>query len=78
MLVLSRKAEESFLIGDDVVVSVVRVQGNKVRIGIQAPESVPVIRSELLAEDYVLAKVGSGPEDQVNGSRTKSTRVRPR
>lgn len=57
MLVLSRKTEESFLIGDDIVISIVRVRGNKVRIGIQAPPSVPVTRTELLATDYVRSVV---------------------
>jgi carbon storage regulator len=48
MLVLSRKANESIQIGPDVVITVVRVQGDRVRIGIEAPADVRISRSELL------------------------------
>jgi carbon storage regulator len=50
MLVLSRKQNERILVGDSVVVTVVRVSGDKVRIGIEAPPSVRVLRDELEAE----------------------------
>jgi len=49
MLVLSRKPGEDVRIGDDVVVSVLSVRGNMVKIGIQAPKSVPVHRQEIYA-----------------------------
>ncbi len=48
MLVLSRKEGERILIGDSVVVTVVRVSGDRVRIGIEAPRHVTVMREELL------------------------------
>ncbi|MDA1041399.1 MAG: carbon storage regulator [Planctomycetota bacterium] len=51
MLVLSRKQNERIRVGDSVVVTVVRVSGDKVRIGIQAPPSMRVLRDEL--EDEV-------------------------
>lgn len=47
MLVLSRKVGESICIGEDVVISVVKVSGNRVRLGISAPRNVDVLRSEL-------------------------------
>lgn len=47
MLVLSRKVGEKIVIGDDVTVVVGRVSGNRVSIGIDAPEDVKVIRGEL-------------------------------
>ncbi|MEI6325974.1 MAG: carbon storage regulator [Gemmataceae bacterium] len=47
MLVLSRKVGERILIGDDVVVTVVEVLGNRVRLGIEAPRSKKVMRSEI-------------------------------
>lgn len=47
MLVLSRKTNEILYIGNDVIVQVVGVHGNRVRIGIDAPASVPVHRSEI-------------------------------
>lgn len=49
MLVLSRKVGERILIGDDIAVTVVRVTGGGVRIGIEAPAELPVIREELKA-----------------------------
>jgi carbon storage regulator len=47
MLVLSRKQNERIRVGDGVVVTVVRVSGDKVRIGIEAPPNVRVLRDEL-------------------------------
>ena len=50
MLVLSRKQNERIRVGDSVVVTVVRVSGDKVRIGIEAPPPVRVLRDELEQE----------------------------
>jgi carbon storage regulator len=47
MLVLSRKRDESIIIGDSVVVTVVDIRGDKVRLGIEAPKEVPVHRREV-------------------------------
>jgi len=47
MLILSRNANESILIGDSIVITVVRVIGDKVRIGIEAPAEMKVLRTEL-------------------------------
>lgn len=47
MLVLTRKVHEQIKIGNDITVTVVRVLGNKVRIGIEAPSQVRVVRGEL-------------------------------
>ncbi len=47
MLVLSRKAGERIWIGDDISVTVVRISGGGVRIGIEAPREMPVVREEL-------------------------------
>lgn len=47
MLVLSRKLGEKIVIGDNIVVTVVKVDGNQVRLGIEAPETVVVLRAEL-------------------------------
>lgn len=49
MLVLSRRASESIQIGDGIIVSVVRIEGDRVRIGITAPIEIRVVRSELIA-----------------------------
>jgi carbon storage regulator len=48
MLVLTRKAGERIVIDNDVVVEVLEVQGNRVRIGIQAPPGVTILRQELI------------------------------
>ena len=47
MLVLSRHRDESIMIGDDVVVTIVDIRGDKVRLGIDAPTSIPVHRQEV-------------------------------
>ncbi len=47
MLVLSRTRDESIMIGDDVEIIIVDVRGDKVRLGITAPKSIPVHRREI-------------------------------
>lgn len=47
MLVLSRKEMERVKVGDSIVVTIVRVSGDKVRLGIEAPDDVLVLRDEL-------------------------------
>lgn len=47
MLVLSRYEDESIMVGEDVEVRILNIQGNKVRLGITAPRSVPVHRKEV-------------------------------
>ena len=49
MLVLSRKKNESIVIDDNIIVTVVEIRGDKVRLGIQAPKEIPVHRSEVHA-----------------------------
>ena len=47
MLVLSRHRDESIMIGDEIVVTIVDIRGDKVRLGINAPSSIPVHRQEV-------------------------------
>lgn len=47
MLVLSRKRNERITIGDNIAITVVEVRGDKVRLGIEAPNDVPVHRQEV-------------------------------
>ena len=50
MLVLSRKLEESIMIGDEIEIKVISVQGETVKLGITAPRSIPVHRKEVYEE----------------------------
>jgi carbon storage regulator len=50
VLVLTRKGNQSIMIGDEIEISVLAIMGEKVRIGIQAPRSVPVFRKEVYLE----------------------------
>ena len=47
MLVLSRYKDQSIYIGDDIVVTIVDVRGDRIRLGIEAPSNVPVHRQEI-------------------------------
>ena len=48
MLVLTRKTDQQVVIGPNIVVTVLEIRGNRVRLGIEAPRQVPVLRSELV------------------------------
>ena len=60
MLVLTRKSNQSIMIGDDIEVSVLAIMGEKVRIGIEAPRAVPVFRREVYVE---IQQDRGAPED---------------
>ncbi len=47
MLIVTRRAGEKIMLGDDIVVEVMEIAGNTVRVGIKAPRSVPVYREEI-------------------------------
>jgi len=49
MLVLSRKKNESIVVDEAIVITVLEIRGDKVRLGIEAPKSVPIHRSEVYA-----------------------------
>ncbi|MEZ6066608.1 MAG: carbon storage regulator CsrA [Planctomycetaceae bacterium] len=59
MLVLSRKRNESIVIDDNIVLTVVDIRGDKVRLGIEAPRHVPIHRSEIFE---ALRKLQEEPE----------------
>ncbi len=56
MLVLSRKKSEKIRLGDQIEITVVRISGNKVRLGIHAPPNVEVLRQELGKEPPAVAE----------------------
>jgi carbon storage regulator len=49
MLVLSRKKNESIIIDENIVITIVEIRGDKVRLGIEAPKEIPIHRSEVHA-----------------------------
>ncbi len=67
MLVLARKEDESIVIGDDIVIKVVSVENGVVKLGIDAPREIAIIRSELLEEitESNKAAVGHSNEDDL-------------
>ena len=66
MLVLSRHRDESIIIGDNIVITVVDVRGDKVRLGIDAPTDIPVHRQEVYEAIQRERQMGATP--QKNGS----------
>jgi len=67
VLVLTRKSNQSIMIGDDIEISVLAIMGEKVRIGIEAPRSVPVFRREVYVEIQEAQDDTEGRAD-LNGS----------
>lgn len=84
MLVLSRKVGEKILIGDSISVTVVRISGGGVRIGIEAPSDLPVVREELsIKVDSEVEKSAVIHQDHIsssngNGSFDGDTPKQPR
>jgi carbon storage regulator len=66
MLVLTRKLMEKLFIGDDICVTVVRLEGGQVRLGIDAPREVAVVRAELVPE-RAAARLRTGGAGNGNG-----------
>ena len=50
MLILSRKADEKIVIGEEVKITILSIQGSQVKLGIQAPQEVDIYRTEILEE----------------------------
>lgn len=80
MLVLSRRTGESVVIGDDIRVTVLEVKGDVVRVGIDAPRSVRVHRSELLeaVEATNREAAASSPDGARSAAAALSAAVRRR
>lgn len=64
MLVLSRKKNESIIVDDAIVITVLEIRGDKVRLGIEAPKSVPIHRSEVFAaiQSHQTAESAAAPD----------------
>ena len=63
MLIITRKAGEKIMLGDEIVVHVMEVVGNSVRIGIEAPRSVPVYREEIWEAVQAENRAAADPPD---------------
>ena len=70
MLVLSRKPHERILIGNDIAVTVVRVGPNIVRLGIEAPRDVPIVREELDLKQTEQSNGACGPAQDRESARS--------
>lgn len=77
MLVLSRYKDQSIYIGDDIIITVVDVRGDRIRIGIEAPADVPVHRQEIYEaikrERKAARAEDSGKVEQVDMSSVELT-----
>lgn len=67
MLVLTRKLGESIVIDDDIVIRVTAIQGNRVKIAIEAPQSRRILRGEIVGDQTLAA---GSPRDEANWGRT--------
>ena len=56
MLILTRRPGESLILEDDIRVTILEAKGNQIRIGIDAPEEVDVVRDEILPDDHPLSR----------------------
>lgn len=76
MLILTRRAGENVVLGDDIVISVIEVRGDAVRLGIQAPRSVSVHREEVWLELQRANAQAASPSDEAVGATLDATRQR--
>ena len=75
MLVLSRHRDESIMIGDDIVITIVDIRGDKVRLGIDAPTDIPVHRQEVY--DAIQRENRKASQTDPNATRDLGARTVP-
>ncbi len=75
MLVLSRKINQSIMIGDEIEIKVLEIRGDQVRLGIEAPKRIPVHRKEvyeaIMKENILAAQMAAQVEQKVEESVVK-------
>ena len=67
MLVVTRRATEAIQVGTDIVVRVIRVDGDRVVLGIDAPREVPIVRVELVDEVSAEVRAAAGGAESIRG-----------
>ncbi|NBX30208.1 carbon storage regulator [bacterium] len=81
MLVLSRQRDESIMIGDSIVVTIVDIRGDKVRLGINAPAEIPVHRQEVYEaiqrENLRASQLQPGDTQNIGAFAGRSSTPRP-
>jgi carbon storage regulator len=77
MLVLTRRAGESVMIGDDVVITVLEARGDVIRLGIQAPRDVQVHREEVWKELQAVNREAASPTEDAVQALAKMLRPPP-
>ena len=76
MLVLSRQRDESIIIGDHIVITIVDIRGDKVRLGIEAPTEIPVHRQEVYEAIQRENQRSNGPAETAVPSLARGVRAR--
>lgn len=77
MLVLTRRAGESVMIGDDVVITVLEARGDVIRLGIQAPRDVQVHREEVYRELQEANRAAASPIEEAVDAITRLVNEKP-
>jgi carbon storage regulator len=74
MLVLTRKIDESIMLGDSIVITVLAVEGEKVKIGIAAPRELPILRQEVYQAIQEQAKIQAALAEQAGAENFEQLR----
>ncbi len=69
MLVLTRKSEQKIRIGNNIVITVLKVQGDQVSIGIEAPRDLQIMREELLNDELTKSAISENRKSVVNKNK---------